>query len=118
MSILQNIRTSRCPICGSGVIINETIDIGIGKNEILKHCNGGRWETRTFLCGMIIKYIPNFSKEQYDEMSCRDNHKLIELKQTKTKMLEETESFINSLNQDEDFKKVLLERIEYAKYNI
>jgi len=67
---------------------------------------------------MTIKYIPNFSREQYDEMSCRDNSNLIELKLRKTKMLEETESFINSLSQDEDFKKVLLERIEYAQYNI
>jgi len=48
MSILQDVKTSRCPICGSGAIINESVDVGIGRNEILKHCNGGRWETMNF----------------------------------------------------------------------
>lgn len=118
MSILNYVKTSKCPVCGCNIVISETIDTEIGQERVLEHCHGGRWETRNFICGMTIKYIPNFSREQYDEMSCKNNPKFVELKLRKTKMYEDTETFINGLIQDDNFREVLLDRIRYAKFSL
>ena len=118
MSILRYVKTNQCPICGCNTIINENIQTEIDRESLLEHCHGGRWETRDFICGMTIKYEPNFSNEQYDRLSCRKNPEKIELIKKKTEMFEEAKRLINGLNQDEDFKEVLLERIENARYSI
>lgn len=49
-----------CPHCRCEVIVAESI--GVSRGEVLVHCNGGRWEYRTFLCGYSCEYVPNFSR--------------------------------------------------------
>lgn len=127
MSILYDVKTKVCPICGCSEIIGESIKTEnayltnhslIKSKQISQHCNGSRWETRTFLCGMVIKYCPNFSSEEYDEMDCINNIKRIERTKNRTDMLNQTLDFINNLTQDEDFKNHLLSQLSISKYYV
>lgn len=62
---LQNLKTLQCPVCGCTTIIKESVDIStFNGREILKHTNGEMYEHRQFLCGMELKYSPNFHKEE------------------------------------------------------
>ena len=57
---LIHIKDKSCPICGCSTIIKELIETC--NDKIRTHCNGERWEHRTFLCGQEITYIPNFGR--------------------------------------------------------
>lgn len=59
--ILHHVKRIMCPLCKCTQIVRESIDHYDGSVRI--HCNGQRWETRTFLCGCEASWIPNFSKE-------------------------------------------------------
>ena len=70
MSILKNMKTNKCPHCGCDEVIYESVRISpYGKNEVLTHCNGKRWETRKFLCGHSIDFSPNFDSEEESRIS-------------------------------------------------
>lgn len=54
-----------CPKCSCNIVIQETIETEYGRDyndsgKIRVHCNGHRWESRKFLCGCIVQFIPNF----------------------------------------------------------
>lgn len=117
MSILKSIKTDKCPVCGCYDVIREEVKLGTGNKEILQHCNGTRWETRKFLCGMVIKYEPNFSREVFDEMFCSKNPVLIEQKRKRMGLLDQVTKTIQEL-EDEKIRNVLLDQISTAKYYI
>lgn len=52
-----------CCVCGCEIVVSETIehDTYSDHPRIRYHCNGERWEKRSFLCGMTYEYSPNFS---------------------------------------------------------
>jgi len=85
---LIHIKDKSCPICGCSTIIKELIETC--NDKIRTHCNGERWEHRTFLCGQEITYIPNFGR--------------IEL------------STYNVCTNNEEFKKAMIKR-DVAKRN-
>lgn len=77
--MLNKIKTVECPICGCTTIIEESVKTSsVGKPEILKHCMGGQWETRKFLCGYKVNYEPNYLKEVESSLSeCYYNPEVI-----------------------------------------
>lgn len=65
---LQYIKTNACPICGCTEVVGEGVNTtGFNNNRRIRvHANGGRWESREFLCGNRVHYIPNYDKEEFD----------------------------------------------------
>ena len=64
---LNHITTTACPTCGCTKIVRESIKYTPGYNgepKIQIHTNGCVWESRKFLCGKRIDYIPNYHKEE------------------------------------------------------
>jgi hypothetical protein len=62
MELLFNKQTS-CSECGCAVVVKEEVEVGYS-GVIREHAHGGRWETRTFLCGYACQYSPNFSRNE------------------------------------------------------
>lgn len=58
----ENLTTTSCPDCGCDTIICEAVQPDVRKEKILQHCNGQRWESRTFLCGAKVEWSPNFER--------------------------------------------------------
>lgn len=96
--MLKSIKTTSCPTCNCDQVIKEEVEItgifGAPWNRgVFTHVNGHRWETRQFLCGTTIKYIPNFSGEEfYGKCSYTPEYKheyeIIRLKTEKLRELE------------------------------
>jgi len=98
--ILRNIKSLECPICGCSTIIKEEIDVFCGKVSV--HCNGQRWERRTFLCGQEINWIPNFEREEihkYNICTFNDAYKDKQRKILASKKA--VKDFIDTLDIDE-----------------
>ena len=65
---LKNITTTACPVCGCTEIVREAIRHSTGYDFVPKiqvHANGGVWESREFLCGKSVSYIPNYHREEF-----------------------------------------------------
>ena len=54
---LTYIKKMQCPECGDPEIVAESVEVSDGR--IREHVHGGRWEHRTFACGLELAYIPN-----------------------------------------------------------
>jgi len=64
---LEWIKTTACPDCGCDHVIAESVDKEIsrtGPPAVLRHANGQPWEKRTFLCGLVVSWVPNFNAER------------------------------------------------------
>ena len=62
----SNLKSKSCPKCGCDSVIREELEVEIlyGKSrKIRQHCNGQQWESRTFLCGAKVDWIPNFEQD-------------------------------------------------------
>lgn len=74
MSILNHVKTDKCPVCGCEHVIKECIETTsyCGDRKIFIHTNGTRTERREFLCGFETIYVPNFKKENVFTACKRD----------------------------------------------
>ncbi|PYE51596.1 hypothetical protein HUB98_06155 [Paenibacillus barcinonensis] len=104
--MLKHLKESKCPVCGDSTVVGEEIERDILSKTIRIHTNGQRWETRTFLCGQAINWIPNFSKSELDEYYTCKNNPEYRLKLEKRKVaVARVRSFIDSLNDvDDEYK--------------
>lgn len=110
MSILKNVNTIKCPICGCNEIVNESVKVVnyTGKSSVWEHCNGGRQETRKFLCGYQVTYQPNFKKEIRDkEYECENDEEFIARKQKE----EDDKNRVLDILKKEDISENIIERI-------
>ncbi len=57
---IKNLTATKCPVCQCDTIVAESLKVSFNHTSILTHTNGERWETRTFLCGASVEYIPNY----------------------------------------------------------
>jgi superfamily I DNA and RNA helicase len=88
---LRAIMTHECTECGCNVVVRESIDTSPlhGKRNyrvIRTHVNGERWETREFLCGGTVSYVPNYSKVIRGDGRCQENEEAIKLNAEKLKI--------------------------------
>jgi hypothetical protein len=60
--VLNHIKTSACPVCQCGVVISEDVEVHNG--VVRRHVNGQQWESRDFLCGYGVQWVPNYSREE------------------------------------------------------
>lgn len=64
---LEWIKTTACPECGCAEVVAESIDVessSVGPPRLLRHTCGQTWEKRTFLCGLVVSWVPNFNAER------------------------------------------------------
>jgi len=107
------IKTTSCPICGCQTIVSESVEVDSLRKEVRQHCNGGRWEHRTFACGYHVHYCPNFSHEEVigkckfdpDEIARAEKRKA--LKQDLIQKIEDGDC-------PDDYKNRLKQAIQYV----
>lgn len=61
------IKTTACPACGCTEVVAESVDTEhppVGPPRVLRHTCGQTWEKRTFLCGLVVSWVPNFNAER------------------------------------------------------
>ncbi len=77
----KNLKVMECPTCGCSEVVAESVDVSSWQapREIREHCNGERWERRTFLCGFEVAWCPNFGRAEVKEV-CPSDPQLIQLR--------------------------------------
>lgn len=103
---LHFIKTKACPHCGCSVVIEESVTPDAFGMSVLTHCSGGQWETRKFLCGHTVSYVPNYHKEE-STGECRFNKAYLERQEKRKKAEEALKAFIDALDCDDDYKRDL-----------
>lgn len=107
----KNLKETSCPICGCTIIESENIEIDTYGNspKVRTHCNGQRWEHRTFACGQRVSWSPNGNHSELSKFYvCRMNPEYIERKRKREKAIELTVQYIEGLEVDQDFKNRLI----------
>lgn len=116
---LHDVTTTACPVCGCTDIVSESIEtsnIGVLGPQIHRHVNGGRWESRTFLCGYTTKYIPNFTREN-KERDCRHNPEILERNARRKEAHDKVVSFIGTLDIDAAYRQTLEYEIQSTSWH-
>lgn len=108
--MLKSIKTTMCPVCGCGEIVEESIQTSnYNKPEVLRHCNGARWEHRKFLCGYRVQYEPNFSKEVESKNSeCCYNPEVI----TRKEKEKQDKRNVIDLLESNNISQVIIDRVK------
>lgn len=105
---LDFIKETACPICGCNVVISEEVEFDKKTQKYTQHCNGGKWERRTFACGQRLSYCPNFSKTEFDKASpCANDQQYQEKKQRTKALIEQLNSIVANSDVEEDIKQKL-----------
>ena len=90
---LRHIKTHKCPTCGSQEVTHESLEVhrwGNTPPRISVHSCGERTERREFVCGYVVEWSPNFSREEvlgacYHNKAYRDiMEKVDQLKRERT----------------------------------
>lgn len=97
---LRHNKTTSCPTCGCTTVVCESLQLlSSGRKRkrriVSVHTNGGKWETREFLCGYSCEYVPNLEKVQ-DAAPCLDNPEAFE----RAKRAEKLRNQISSLEKE------------------
>ncbi len=102
---LQQIEDKECPICGSRAVYER-------KDQ--KHTNGYWNESRSFECGAMLKFSPNFMRtEMCKYHQCPYKPEELKKKDKREKATEKLINYIHkTLKVDEKFKDALLEEIK------
>jgi len=102
---LQQIKDKNCPICGSRTVA-ETKD--------RKHTNGYWNESRSFGCGAVIKFSPNFMRTEMCEYhQCPYKPEVLEKTEKRKKATEKLINYIyKTLKVDENFKDALVVEVK------
>lgn len=112
--MLKHINITQCPVCGCSTVCRESIEVDSysKKPEIRYHCNGQAWETREFVCGFTVDYVPNFSSCQRKEELCKRNPRINAIVEHRKKVKEQVLTYLSKLKTDQHFKKTLLHEID------
>lgn len=94
---LQEIKHKSCPMCKSRIVYIE---------QKSKHCNGHWNESIKFFCGSIIRFSPNFMREEIDT-PCPHDPVEMEKKRKRTLATKKLEKYIARLDVDEEFKRYI-----------
>ena len=103
---LKQIKVTSCPECGAETCA-ESYDVSYYSRQIQQHCNGQRWENRTFECGLKLSWIPNFERTETTQPCTKS---LVEVKKVekRKKARESLLSFIDDLDVDDSAKKHMI----------
>lgn len=101
---LTFIKADKCPICGCDTVISESIEAN--EYGIRVHANGERWESRKFLCGKVVYYVPNYQKELFSG-ECKNDPAVKE----RMKKVEEDKIKLLAFCEDNDIDGTIISRI-------
>lgn len=105
---LQLIKDETCPTCGGPTVTDHCHHT---------HCNGQGFEQRTFSCGCVLAWSPNFNKlEIYT--SCPNHPDIVDREAKRKKLIEDLLTIIDASDVDDVFKKSVHHSIHISKYTI
>lgn len=101
----QHLKTERCPHCGSEAVGDfYEVSVYLKPPQINVHVNGQRWETRKFLCGLQIQWVPNFTREVESEYhACQNSAVVIKKNKKRAELAERLLKATVSGDADEKF---------------
>lgn len=99
---LRHIKQDVCPDCGSPIFSES--------REPRNHSNGDSFETRTFACGRILEWSPNFQK-LLTRGKCTKCPAFKQEEEKRKAAAEAIKEFILKLDVDEIYKKILLSEL-------
>lgn len=116
--MLHHIPDAACPLCGETQIVEESLKthtrLSDGVPEIREHVNGGRWETRRFLCGQALHYVPNAEHVTLSEYAvCTMNAAYHAREQARTDAAQHLIAVIQGMPVDESFRQELLNSLPW-----
>lgn len=101
---LTHIPHETCPHCGANPVAETRTD---------QHCNGDWNESRSFSCGMRVRYSPNF-KSLITVNACPNTPEYRNRKEKRTTAKMAVIDLIKSADCDDEFKSRLLDAIAYC----
>jgi len=99
---LPHIACHTCPQCGAQATHEHLSE--------RTHVNGGRWETRTFACGLSLSYVPNFSAVETEGECIRSAEHQAKIKK-REKLYSAIRAVIAESDADEYYKTNLVHSI-------
>lgn len=100
----EHIKDETCPLCASAAV-RDSVEEHNG--IIMRHVNGGTWETRRFACGFTRHYSPNFGKV-VNRGVCTKTAAYAKERAAKKDLLQKLKEVIVDHPCNEDFKKTIL----------
>ena len=100
---LDNIKDDKCPTCDSHAV---------AETRRSRHCNGQWNESRSFKCGAILRWSPNFTSLHNCE-PCPNGEQQIKFKKKRENAKNKLEIFVNKLNVDDLMKDKILYAVKY-----
>jgi hypothetical protein len=84
MSILRHIQEQECKVCGSPPVREEISGL---------HSNGQQLEHRTFKCGRVVSWVPNFERLEV-VVTCPKSQAAFRTIERRNKALKKLEEFV------------------------
>lgn len=100
---LKHITKETCPQCNARAK---------AQTQDHQHSSGEWNESRTFDCGLTVKYSPNFCKELVEGL-CRNSKAYRDACDKRKVAVDKTAAFIDSLDVDEGFKTKMTRELRY-----
>lgn len=98
---LRNVTDKHCPECKAETV-SVSLDTG-HRGKILVHCNGSRWERRTFECGLSVVFVPNFGTTKM-EGTCKNSFEYKDRQRKRVALLDVLMPIVHDADVDEVFK--------------
>jgi hypothetical protein len=92
------LKHTKCPECGSQIK---------GVSQDSQHTNGHWFESMTFRCGCIIKFIPNFMKTEFYH-ACPNTPSYKHQQERRDAALMKLKKYIMKMDVDEEMKEDIL----------
>ncbi|RLI63945.1 MAG: hypothetical protein DRO67_04890 [Candidatus Asgardarchaeum californiense] len=101
---LKYIKENSCSECGA-MIVRES-------RNPHSHCNGTTRETRTFACGRVVSYSPNFERVEVDTV-CPNSDKMKRREKLRCSLIEKLTDIVEKSKVDADFKRKIISHWDY-----
>lgn len=103
---LYHLKQEVCDVCGSRIT---------HESQTNKHTNGQYNESRTFECGKVIKWSPNFNCIIITT-ECPKHPTVVVINNNRSIAYNKLIRYISRLNVDDDYKEKILLNIRHLKY--
>ena len=85
----------------------------VGETQTHKHTNGKYNETRTFECGAVLRFSPNFRK-LHNCIECPNSKRRLKFKAKRAAAKIKLIDFIQGLDVDEKFQYAAISSVDYV----
>lgn len=99
---LKHIEHTSCPECGSRIVSEE---------QDRQHTNGQWFERRKFECGMTIRHVPNFDRNEIYS-PCPKDPSIMREKKKRDKAKEGLLDFIRGMKIPEEVREALIDNCD------